>query len=83
MGITKSKMLFLIGIDSLQKKRDFSFVPTSDIVKYFSPTLGESHIRVRLTQLRKEGLLENPVRGGWRLSEKGLEEIEKSTGGAN
>lgn len=82
MELTYTKLLILRAIERLSQGNEFKMVHRKTIAKYLNKDINT--INFFLVELKKMGLVENPVKGGWRLTEDGkrvLEQLRKEAEG--
>ena len=56
-------------IYEIQEKSKYGVASTSEILNRFED---KNSVRVRLTYLKKDGYIEQPMRGAYRLTEEGM-----------
>lgn len=81
MSVNKITIDVLTAVHAIQTKKSFGVAPTSEVVASLIVWFSESYIRVVMTNLKADGLLENPMHGGWRLTKAGKQLLEKSKKG--
>jgi len=83
--ITVEKFEVLKLIDDISSKNKFGIAQIQDIINIITSRRSIKSVGVRkmVWELSKEGFIQNPLRGCWRLTEKGkkiLEDVMKSQG---
>jgi Mn-dependent DtxR family transcriptional regulator len=70
LSLEKFRMLKLI--DELSRKSEFGFAKVGDLIKVVcsQKKIRESSVRKMVWELAKDGYIESPIRGCWRLTEK-------------
>jgi len=79
--ITLESFQLLSLIDEICRRNQYGFAPISELIKIVTAQRGVKSVAVRKMtwKLAKEGYIENPLRGCWRLTEKGrllLKEVQ-------
>jgi len=75
MELTYNKLLILRAIERLSQGNEFRMVHRKTIAEYLGRSL--NMVNRLLVELKKMGLVENPVKGGWRLTEDGRKLLKK------
>jgi len=77
--ITLKKLQMLRTIDEIANKTGLGMTPIEDLINILAPQrcVRAMAIRKMVWQLNKEGYIENPIRGCWRLTEKGKKVLEE------
>jgi hypothetical protein len=80
--ITLERFQILKCIDEISRKNGFGVAPIKDLINIFTSQRNIKSIGVRkmVWLLNKKGYLESPLRGCWRLSEKGKKVLDKVEG---
>ena len=76
--MTIGRFQILKLIDELCDKTEYKLASTKDLIELISTerNIKKQSVRVGLSICKKMGLLENPIQGGWRLTEKGKDVLE-------
>jgi DNA-binding transcriptional regulator PaaX len=72
--ITLNNIEILNLIHQISNKNEFKVAPIQEIIKIITKERNATAVSVRMQvyRLHKRGYLENPIRGCYRLTEKGL-----------
>lgn len=79
MILTMERLRILQVIHDLTKQSEFNVAQIQKLIDELGKSRGA--VAKLMTKLRREGYVENPLRGGWRLTTKGREELLSFTQG--
>jgi Mn-dependent DtxR family transcriptional regulator len=72
---TERKLEILNAIKTLSEKSEFGIIRAIDIIEHLNGN--STNIRTMLTRLKAEKLLDNPLYGHWKLTERGINALEQ------
>ena len=77
--LTYEKLQTLKLVQILSEKNEFKIAPISELIEAVTSTrdVKSGAVRKMVWELNKLGYLENPLRGCWRLTEKGKQVLEE------
>ena len=77
--ITFERLEILQLIDKLSSKSAFGLTNVKDIIKVIMEErkIKTLSVRKQISDCKKMGLIENPIHGGWKLTDKGKGVLEK------
>jgi len=80
--LTMKKFQMLKLIDEISKKNEYNFAPVKTVIDTVTSKEGISSIAVRkmIWELHRDGYLESPLRGCWRLTDKARELLSEVEG---
>ena len=80
--LTPERYEVLRFIEQISSRNPFKVCPVKDLIETITKRRSVTSIAVRkmVTMLNKQGYLENPLRGCWRLTEKGRELLKEVEG---
>jgi len=71
--LTMERFQVLRLVDQLSKENEFGVAPIQELINIITAQRNVKSVTVRklVLELHRDGYLENPLRGCWRLTEKG------------
>jgi len=77
--ITIEKFQLLKHVDSIIKKNKFGVAPIQELINIIisERNVKSGTVRKMVWELSRDGYLENPLRGCWRLTERGRKLLSK------
>lgn len=75
MRIGRKRAKMLLTIWELSKQNEFKVAFVSDLEDKLERSYGA--LLVALGRAKEVGLVENPIHGGWRLTEEGIKVLEE------
>lgn len=79
--ISMQRIELMTEIKRLSDEHTLRLARSQDIIRCFIRTRTETGTYQLLSDLRKDGLVENPIFGAWRLTEKGEEALRNAKKG--
>jgi len=77
--LTMERFQVLKLIDDICKQSEFGVAPTQKLIQVLTAERGikPTSVRVTIMRLARDGYLENPLWGCWRLTEKGKQVLKE------